>query len=66
MSVCESANVDIESDGMIAAGETAAILETYLSPCNPQANSTTIDAFAIESGYVTKKSEAINSITFER
>ena len=60
MSMCESANVDIESDGMIAAGETTAILETELSPCSPQANSTAIDALAIESGYVTKKGEATN------
>ena len=60
MFVCGSANVDIESDGRIAAGETAAILETELSPCNPQANSTAIDAFPIESGYVTKKGEARN------
>ena len=52
MSVCESANVYIESDGMIAAGETAAVLET-----DP---STAIDALAIESGYVTKKGEAAN------
>ena len=60
MSVCESANVDIESNGMIAAGKTAATLETGLSPCNPQANSTVIDAFAIASGYVTKKGESTN------
>ena len=60
MSVCGSANVDIESDGMIAAGQRATILETDLSPCNPQANSTAIDAFGIESGYVTKNGEATN------
>ena len=28
MSVCDSVNVDIESDGIIAAGETADILES--------------------------------------
>ena len=52
--------VDIESDGRIAAGKTAAILETVLLPCNPQANSTAIDAFPIGSGYMTKKGEATN------
>ena len=30
------------------------------SPFNPQANSTVLDAFPIESGYVTKGSEATN------
>ena len=35
-------------------------METDLSPCNPQANSTAIDALAIESGYVRKKGEATN------
>ena len=63
MSVCDSVNVDIESDGIIAAGETVALLEIDLSPCNPQANSTAIDAFPIEPGYVTKKSEATNFIS---
>jgi len=58
MSVCDLASVDIESDGTIAAGETATISETDFSPCNPQANS---DAFPIESGYVTKGSEVTNS-----
>ena len=29
-------------------------------PCNPQANSTAIDAFPIGSGYMTKKGEATN------
>ena len=59
MSVCESANVDIKSDGVIATGETTAILETDLSSFNPQTNSTA-NAFAIDSGYVTKKGEAPN------
>ena len=53
-SVCDSANVDIESDGTTTAGETATISETDFSPCNPQANSTVLDTFPIESGYVTK------------
>ena len=44
-----SASVDIESDGTIAAGETASISETDFSPCSPQANSTVLDAFPIES-----------------
>ena len=52
MSVCDSASVDIESDETIAAGEKATISETHFSPCYPQANCT------IESGYVTKGSEA--------
>ena len=60
MSVCDSASVDMESDGTIAAGETATISGTDFSPCNPQANSTVLDAFPIESGYVTKGSEATN------
>ena len=38
MSVCDLASVDMESDGTIAAGETATISETDFSPCNPQAN----------------------------
>ena len=45
---------------MITAGETATISETDLSPCNPQANSTVLDTFPTESGYVTKGSEATN------
>ena len=57
MSVCDSASVDIESDGTIAAGERAAFSETDFSPCNPQANSTVLEAFPVESGYVTKGSE---------
>ena len=60
MSVCDSASVDIESDGTIAAGETAAISETDFPPCNPQANSPVLEAFPMESGYVTKGSEATN------
>ena len=60
MSVCDSASVDIESDGTIAAGETAAISETDFPPCNPQAHSTVLEASPIESGYVTKGSEATN------
>ena len=60
MSVCDSASVDIESDGTIAAGETATISETDFSPCNPQANSTVLEAFPVESGYVRKGSEATN------
>ena len=59
-SVCDSANVDIESDGTTTAGETATISETDFSPCNPQANSTVLDTFPIESGYVTKGGEATN------
>ena len=51
-SVCDSANVDIESDGTTSAGETATISETDFSPCNLQANSTVLDTFPIESGYV--------------
>ena len=34
-SACDSASVDIESDGTITAGETATISETDFSPCNP-------------------------------
>ena len=60
MSVCDSASVDIESDGTIAAGETATISETDFPPCNPQANSTVLEAFPIESVYVIKGSEATN------
>ena len=60
MSVSDSASVDIESDGTIAAGETATIRDTDCPPCNPQANSTVLEAFAIESGHVTKGSEATN------
>ena len=45
---------------MITAGETATISETDLSPCNPQANSTVLDTFPTDSGYVTKGSEATN------
>ena len=60
MAVCGSASVDIESHGTIAAGETATISGPGFSPCNPQANSTVLDAFPIESGYVTKGSEATN------
>ena len=60
MSVCDSASVDIESDGTIAAGETATISETDFSPCNPQANSTVLEAFPVESVYVRKGSEATN------
>ena len=58
MSVCDSASVDIESDETIAAGEKVTISETDFSPCYPQANCTALDAFPIESGYVTKGSEA--------
>ena len=54
MSVCDSASVDIESDETIAAGEKVTISETDY----PQANCTVLDAFPIESGYVTKGSEA--------
>ena len=43
---------------MITAGETATISETDLSPCNPQENSTVLDTFPTESGYMTKGSEA--------
>ena len=57
MSVCDWASVDIESDETIAGGEKATISETDVSPCYPQANSTVLDAFPIESGYVTKGSE---------
>ena len=60
MSVCDSASVDIESDGTIAAGETATISETDFPPCNPQANSTVLEVFPIESVYVIKGSEATN------
>ena len=60
MSVCDSASVDIESDGTIAVGETATISETDFSPFYPQANSTVLKAFPIESGHVTKGSEATN------
>ena len=62
MSVCESVNVDIESHAMIAAGKTVAILETDLSRCNPQANYTAVDAFAIiiELSYVWKKGDVQN------
>ena len=60
MSLCDSASVDIESDGTIAADETATITETDFPPCNPQANSTVLEAFPIESGNVTKGSEATN------
>ena len=58
MSVCDSVSVDIESDETIAAGEKATISKTDFSPCYPQANCTVLDAFPIESGYVTKGSEA--------
>ena len=58
MSVCDSASVQIESVETIAAGETATISKTDFSPCNPQANSTVLDAFPVESDYVTKGSEA--------
>ena len=60
MFVCDSASVDIESDGTIAAGETTTISETDFSPVHPQANSTVLEAFPIESGYVKKGSEATN------
>lgn len=62
MSVCELVNVDIESHAMSAAGKTVAILETDLSSCNPQANYTVVDAFAIiiELIYVTKKGDVQN------
>ena len=60
MSACDSASVDIANDGTIAACETASFPETDFSPCNPQANSTVLDAFPIETGYVTKGSEATN------
>ena len=60
MSVCDSAGFDIKSDGTIAAGETATISETDFSPCNPQGNSTVLEAFPIESGCVTKGSKATN------
>ena len=43
MSVSDSASVDIEKDGKIAAGESATISETAFSPCIPQANSTVVD-----------------------
>ena len=43
MSVCDSASVDIERDGKIAAGESATISKTAFSPCIPQANSTVVD-----------------------
>ena len=42
MSVCDSASVDIESGGTIAAGETATIAGTDFPPCNSQANSTVL------------------------
>ena len=60
MSVCDSASVDIESNGTIAAGEMATLSETDFAPCNTQANSTVLEAFPIKSGYVTKGSEATN------
>ena len=60
MSVCDSASVDIESDGTIAAGETATITETDFPPGNPHANATVLEIFLIESDYVTKGSEATN------
>jgi len=34
------------------------LFRTDFSPCYPQANSTVLDAFPIESGYVTKGSKA--------
>ena len=60
MSVWDSASVDIESNGTIAAGEMATLSETDFPPCNPQANSTVLEAFPIESGYVTEGNEATN------
>ena len=60
MSVWDSASVDIKSNGTIAAGEMATLSETDFPPCNPQANSTVLEAFPIESGYVTEGSEATN------
>ena len=59
-SVCDSASVNIESNGTTTAGETATISETDFSPCNPQANSTVLDTFPIESGYVRKGGGATN------
>ena len=50
MSACDSASVDIESNGTITAGEMATLSETDFPPCNPQANSTVLEAFPIESG----------------
>ena len=60
MSVCDSASVDIESNGTIAAGEMATLSETDFPPCNTQANSTVLEAFPIKSDYVTKGGEATN------
>ena len=66
MSVCDSTSVDFESDGtIIAAGETATLSETDFSPCNPQANSTVLDAFPRRVGLLDK-GEGSDEFTFER
>ena len=63
--VIVSARVDFESDGAIAAGETATLSETDFSPCNPQANSTVLDTFP-RRFRLRDKGERSNEFTFER
>ena len=63
--VIDSASVDFESDGAIAAGETATLSETDFSPCKPKANSTVLDTFP-RRFRLRDKGERSNEFTFER